>query len=76
MGLVYSTGLYFWYKTLSYLDASKATIIVSPTPIITAIFSVFILGEIFTVFHLIGSSIVILSIVLIVREPKKIEKNV
>lgn len=68
MGLIYSTGLYFWYKTLSYLDASKATILVSPTPIITAIFSVFILGEIFTIFHLIGSLIVIFSIIMIVRE--------
>ncbi len=75
MGIVYSTGLYFWYKTLSYLDASKATILVSPTPIITAIFSVFILGEQFTIFHLIGSLIVIFSIIMIVREPKKREKK-
>ncbi|MFX1276492.1 MAG: DMT family transporter [Promethearchaeota archaeon] len=71
MGLVYGIGLFFWYKTLSYLDASKATILVSPTPIITALFSIFILGEIFTIFHLIGSLIVIFSIIIIVYEPKK-----
>jgi drug/metabolite transporter (DMT)-like permease len=68
MGSVYGAGLFCWYKTISYLDISNATIILSPTPIITAIFATFLLSELFTIFHLIGSVIVILSIVIIVKQ--------
>ncbi|MEJ2296293.1 MAG: EamA family transporter, partial [Candidatus Lokiarchaeota archaeon] len=64
-------GLFCWYKTLSYLDVSKATIILSPTPIVTAIFASFILGEVFTIFHLIGTILVIISIYAIVRQKQK-----
>ena len=71
MGLVYGLGLFCWYKTLSYLDVSKATIILSPTPIITAIFATIFLGEVFTIFHLIGTLIVILSIIIIVTQKEK-----
>lgn len=71
MGVVYGAGLYCWYKTLSYLDVSKATIIFSPTPIITAIFATLFLGEIFTIFHLIGFVIIIISIVIIVKQKKE-----
>ncbi|MFX1590507.1 MAG: DMT family transporter [Promethearchaeota archaeon] len=67
MGAVYSLGLFCWYKTLSYLDVSKATILLSPTPIITAIFATFLLDEIFTIFHIIGTIIIIISIILIMR---------
>jgi drug/metabolite transporter (DMT)-like permease len=70
MGTVYGLGLFCWYKTLSYLDVSNATIVLSPTPIVTAIFATFLLGAIFTIFHLIGSVIVILSIVIIVRQKR------
>jgi len=71
MGVVYGAGLYCWYKTLSYLDVSKATILFSPTPIITAIFATLFLGEIFTIFHLIGFVIIIISIVIIVKQKKE-----
>ena len=74
MGVVYGSGLFCWYKTLSYLDVSKATIIISPTPIVTSLFASFILGEVFTVFHLIGTLLVITSIIMIVRQ-KEIPKN-
>ncbi|MFX1266431.1 MAG: DMT family transporter [Promethearchaeota archaeon] len=67
MGAVYSLGLFCWYKTLSYLDVSKATILLSPTPIVTAIFATFLLDEIFTIFHIIGTIIIIISIILIMR---------
>ena len=70
MGTVYGIGLFCWYKTLSYLDVSNATIVLSPTPIVTAIFATFILGAVFTVFHLIGSAIVILSVIIIVKQKK------
>ncbi len=71
MGAIYGAGLYCWYKTLSYLDVSKATILFSPTPIITAIFATLFLGELFTVFHLIGLVIIIVSIVIIVRQKEE-----
>ena len=71
MGLVYGLGLFCWYKTLSYLNVSKATIILSPTPIITAIFATIFLGEVFTIFHLIGTLIVISSIIIIVKQKDK-----
>jgi drug/metabolite transporter (DMT)-like permease len=74
MGVVYGSGLFCWYKTLSYLDVSKATIVISPTPIITSVFASFLLGEVFTLFHLIGTFLVIISIIIIVNQ-KKIPKN-
>ncbi|MCK4285361.1 MAG: DMT family transporter [Candidatus Lokiarchaeota archaeon] len=73
MGVVYGSGLFCWYKTLSYLDVSKATIIIAPTPIVTSLFASFLLGELFTIFHLIGTSLVIISIIMIVRQ-KEISK--
>ncbi|MFX1324259.1 MAG: DMT family transporter [Promethearchaeota archaeon] len=68
MGAVYGTGLVCWYKTLSYLDVSKATILFAPTPIVSAIFATFILGANFTVFHLIGTILVVISIVVLVKK--------
>lgn len=70
MGFVYGCGLFCWYKTLTYLDISKASVLVSPTPVITAIFATMLLGETFTVYHLIGTCIVMFSIFMIVREMK------
>jgi len=67
MGAVYSAGLFCWYKTLSYLDVSKATILFSPTPIVTALFATFIRNVDFTIFHVIGTIIIIISIILIMR---------
>jgi len=68
MGGTYGIGLYFWYTTLKYLDVGKASILVSPTPIVTTVFATLFLGEIFTIFHLIGMIIVITSIIIIMRE--------
>ena len=68
MGLVYGSGLICWYKTLSYLDVSKASTIFAPTPITSAIFASFILGESFTIFHLLGVILVITSIIVIVNQ--------
>ncbi|MFX1395137.1 MAG: DMT family transporter [Promethearchaeota archaeon] len=67
MGLLYGFDVLFWYKSLNYLDVSKATIVVSPMPILVAFFAYIFLGEIFTIFHLIGTIIIIISIVIIVR---------
>ena len=70
MGAVYGTGLFFWYKTLQNLEVGRASILVSPTPIATAIYATFLLGEIFTIFHLMGTFIVVFSIIMIVRKSK------
>jgi len=74
MGLDYSVSLYLWYKTLSYIQIGKAGVINSVTPIITALFAWIILGDVFTIFHLVGMIIIIISIYMIVRE-KKLKKN-
>jgi drug/metabolite transporter (DMT)-like permease len=68
MGTVYGSGLICWYKTLSSLDVSKASTIFAPTPISAAIFASLILGENFTIFHLIGIILVIISIIVIVNQ--------
>ncbi|MFX1552865.1 MAG: DMT family transporter [Promethearchaeota archaeon] len=70
MGAVYGVGLVCWYKTLSYLDVSKATIIFAPTPISAAIFATIIRGENFTIAHLIGTILIIVSIIVIVNQKK------
>lgn len=71
IGLLYGFDLLFWYKSLSHIDVSKASILVSPMPILTAFFAYFFFGEIFTIFHLIGTIIIIFSIAIIVRETKE-----
>ena len=70
MGAVYGSGLICWYLTLSYLDVSKATTILAPTPIASAIFATFILGETFTIAHLFGTLLIIISIVIIVNQKR------
>ncbi|MFW9948009.1 MAG: DMT family transporter [Candidatus Odinarchaeota archaeon] len=71
MGLDYGFSLFFWYKTISYIQIGKAGIINSLTPIVTAFFSFIFLRGIFTIFHLIGTMIIILSIFMIIREKGK-----
>ncbi|MHA1803691.1 MAG: DMT family transporter [Promethearchaeota archaeon] len=68
IGVVHGCGLYCWYKTLSYMRFSRATMLFSPTPIISAFLAFFYLGEELTIFTLIGTLIVIFSIILIMRE--------
>jgi drug/metabolite transporter (DMT)-like permease len=70
MGSVYGAGLVCWYKTLSYLDVSKATVVFSPTPITSAIFATIILGEVFTLAHFLGTILVIVSIIIIVLQKR------
>ena len=70
MGSVYGAGLVCWYKTLSFLDVSKATTVFAPTPISSAIFATIILGEIFSIAHLVGTIIIIVSIVIIINQKK------
>jgi len=73
MGTVYGIGLYLWYKVLENIDVSIATIIISGNLIFTAIFATFLLGEVFTIFHLIGTILIITSIIIIVNPMKKEE---
>ncbi|MFX0025990.1 MAG: DMT family transporter [Candidatus Hermodarchaeota archaeon] len=71
MGFAYGFDLFFWYKAISYINVSTATIIISPSPIITALFAILLLGEKFTIFHLLGTLIIIISIIVIVKEKGK-----
>lgn len=76
MGFLYGFDVLFWYRSLSYLELSKATIIVAPMPILTSFFAFLILGEIFTIFHLIGAILVVGSIIMIVKkEPKSSDQG-
>ncbi|MFW9968983.1 MAG: DMT family transporter [Candidatus Odinarchaeota archaeon] len=73
MGAVYGAGLVCWYLTLSSLDVSKATIIFAPTPISSAIFAIFILGSSFTIANLLGTVLIIISIVIIMYQKRNDE---
>ena len=68
MGVDYGVSLFLWYKSLTYIDIGKASVILSLTPIVTAFFSSIFLGDKLTVFHLIGTFIIIFSIAIIVRQ--------
>ncbi|MFX1388315.1 MAG: DMT family transporter [Promethearchaeota archaeon] len=70
MGTVYGAGLVCWYLTLSFLDVSKATIVFAPTPITSAIFATIILGEIFSIAHLVGTILIIISIIIIINQKR------
>ncbi len=67
IGVLYGFDVLFWYKSLEHIEMSKASVIVSPMPILVAFFAFIILGESFTIFHLIGTIIIIFSITMIVR---------
>ena len=68
IGFFYAFDVLYWYRAIQKIDISKASIIVSPMPILVAFFAYLILGEIFTIYHLIGTLIVIGSIIIIVRK--------
>ena len=72
--MAYGLGLYCWYKVLTYLGTSKGTACTAGTPIVTIIFAAIILGEIFTIFHIIGTLLVIISVLMIVK-PRKDENK-
>ncbi|NVM36492.1 MAG: DMT family transporter [Candidatus Lokiarchaeota archaeon] len=72
MGLDYSISLFLWYKALTYIQIGKASIIISLTPVVSAFFSFLFLGEIFTISHLIGTIIIMLSIWMIMKEKNEV----
>lgn len=76
MGGVYGVGLYLWYKCLENINVSKATIIVSANLLFTVIFAMLLLGEVFTIFHLMGAILVIISIIVIVNQKKEEDKEI
>lgn len=73
-GVDYGFTLFFWYKALTYFQIGKITIIGSLTPIVTAIFSFLLLNEVFTIYHFLGTIIMIFAIIMIIKE-KKVTKN-
>ena len=71
MGIIYGTNLYFWYKLLGCIDVSIATILITPQLVVTAFFGSIYLGEAFTIYHLLGLIIMMVSIVIInYKKPK------
>ena len=72
MGIDYGFSLFVWYKALTYIEIGKSSIIISFTPIVASFFSFIFLGENFTVFHLIGMSLIIISVIMIVKMKKKV----
>ncbi len=68
MGVVYGFDLLCWYLSLKYIDVSTASIIIAPSPIITVIIATIFLGEDFTIFHVLGTLIIIISIIFIVKK--------
>jgi drug/metabolite transporter (DMT)-like permease len=76
MGGAYGGGLYLWYKCLENISVSKATIIISGNLLFTVIFAMFLLGELFTFFHLMGTILVIMSIIVIVNQKKEEDKEI
>jgi drug/metabolite transporter (DMT)-like permease len=73
IGFLYGFDVLFWYKSLSHIEMSKASVIVSPMPILVAFFAFVILRESFTLYHVIGTIIIIFSITMIVKKrPTKI----
>ena len=74
MGVAYGFDFFFWYRSLKYIDVSTASIIIAPSPILTSIIATIFLGEIFTIFHLLGTIIIITSIIFIVK--KKHQDNI
>ena len=71
MGIVYGIDLCCYYLALSYIKVSKVSILMAPSLIITTFFATIILSEVFTIYHLIGSIIVITSMVIIIRLKEK-----
>ncbi|MFX1374454.1 MAG: DMT family transporter [Promethearchaeota archaeon] len=71
MGTVYGSGLVCWYKTLSYLEVSKASTIFAPTPVLSAIFTIIFLDESLRIYNLIGIILVILSIIVIINQKRE-----
>ena len=71
MALVYGGSLAFWYKTLTYIGIGKAVVINSLSPIMSAFFAFIIIGEIITIYYIIGTAIVIISIFMIIRKKKE-----
>ena len=76
MGASYGAGLYLWYKCLENISVSKATIIISGNLLFTVIFAMLLLGEVFTIFHLMGTILVIMSIIVIVNQKKEEDKEI
>ncbi len=76
MGASYGCGLYLWYRVLENIEINKATVILSSNLIVTAFFAMILLGEVFTIFHLMGTILVIMSIIVIVNQKKEEDKEI
>ena len=67
MGITYGLALYCWYKLLSNMGTSKSSVMTSGDIIITIIFAIILLGELLTIYHIIGTGLIIISVIIIVK---------
>ncbi len=58
-GALYGLNVFCWYQIIKYLDINMGTILITPQLIITAFFGYIILGEPFTIYHLLGLIIIL-----------------
>jgi drug/metabolite transporter (DMT)-like permease len=70
-GTDYGFSLFCWYKALTYFQIGRTTIVGSLTPIVTTVFSFLFLNDVFTIYHFLGTTIIIFAIIMIIREKKE-----
>lgn len=75
VGLAYLIGHIFWYNAIKNIDMAIASAIQAPQPIITTTLAAIFLSEVLYVYHVIGLIIIVTSILLILREKKKVKHN-
>jgi drug/metabolite transporter (DMT)-like permease len=71
MGITYGLGLFCWYKLLSNMGTSKSSVMTSGDTIMTIIFAIILLGELLTIYHIIGTVLIIISVIMIVKPEKE-----
>lgn len=71
IGIAYLIGHYFWYYSIKNIDIAISSGIQTVQPIITSILAFYILGEIFTIYHLIGLIWITVCILIILVDNRK-----
>jgi len=59
-GLIIAIGQLVWYKSIKLINLSKATLIITPAPVVAIVLGV-LRGEVFTIYHAMGFVLITLS---------------
>lgn len=73
--VLYGAGTYCLFNAFKYLEASEVTIITSSRVVITITSAVLLLGEVFNFQKVVGTALILLSVILISQGSKKIRLN-